>query len=666
MVASRPLRSLAVLVVCAVAAVAAAPFASADELPAGTPSDRLDVHLWRPGQAVDDYLAAESGSVMSAGRWSAGLFVDYESRPLVAVASSNGMRGDEVTVVDSSVLFDLTFAYGVYDRLQLGVDVAVVSEQAGTLDVGAGVGNQTRLGDLRADAKLRILGPADAHPGLAIAAAVGLTAPVGDDSGFSSSGAWGFRPRVIVEGVGKMGSVSSTLGLHLRTREADFIDLKVQHELELSLAGRLRLGAADFSLLGEANMRVGLVDPGLAEPPLAALGGVSWRGLPGFEAILAAGAGLTEGYGTPALRVIFGLRVAAEPPPRDDDGDGLYGSADACPRTAGPRANHGCPDEDRDGDGIVDRLDRCATQAGDAAHAGCPRAATPGQKDRDRDMVVDVQDHCPDVAGSPDNLGCPDADADGDGLIDRNDTCPGQAGPRENLGCPDGDGDHDGVVDRLDHCPEVFGKGADGCAPPDQDGDGLTDDVDQCPAEPETYNGKDDDDGCPDAGAVLVEVTPEAIVIKQQVFFDTGKAKIQKRSFLLLATVAKTLTLHPEIGKVRVEGHTDSSGKPDKNKALSQARADAVVKHLVDVNGIDASRLEAVGYGQEKPLNDNSTAKLRAANRRVEFRIVVRGGVSTEPGGAAAPSMPPPEAPAPAATAPAPATPAAQPPARIR
>ena len=149
MVASRPLRSLAVLVVCAVAAVAAAPFASADELPAGTPSDRRDVHLRRPGQAVDDYLAAESGSVMSAGRWSAGLFVDYESRPLVAVASSNGMRGDEVTVVDSSVLFDLTFAYGVYDRLQLGVDVAVVSEQAGTLDVGAGVGNQTRLGALR-------------------------------------------------------------------------------------------------------------------------------------------------------------------------------------------------------------------------------------------------------------------------------------------------------------------------------------------------------------------------------------------------------------------------------------------------------------------------------------------------------------------------------------
>jgi outer membrane protein OmpA-like peptidoglycan-associated protein len=661
MVASRRLRSLAAMLAASFTLVGAGDLgrARADELPPGEPSDRLDVHLWRPGQAYDDYLAAESGSVVSAGRWSAGLFVDYESRPLVAYAMSADDRGEEITVVDSSVLFDFTFAYGVYDRLQLGVDVAVASEQSGTLDVGAGVGNTTRLGDLRFDAKLRLVGPADAHPGLAVAAAVGVTAPVGDATGFTSSGAWAFRPRIIVEGVGKLGSVSSTLGLHLRTEEARFLDLGVQHELALALAGRVFLGAPAFSLLAEANMRVGLNNPGIEEMPLEALGGLSWRGLPGFEALVAAGAGLTQGYGTPALRVIFGLRFAAEPPPKDLDGDGLFGSADACPRRSGPRDRHGCPDEDRDSDGVADRLDRCPTQAGDAAHGGCPVAEVPGQKDRDLDMVVDPQDHCPDVPGSPDNLGCPDADADGDGLVDRNDTCPGQAGPRENLGCPDGDGDHDQVDDRLDRCPELYGKGAYCCPPPDQDGDGLTDDVDQCPAEPETYNGKADDDGCPDAGAVLVEVTPEAIVIKQQVFFDTGKAKIQKRSFLLLATVAKTLLLHPEIQKVRVEGHTDSSGNQGKNMALSQARAESVVKHLVEVNGVEAARLEAVGCGQEKPLNDNSSAKLRAANRRVEFRIVVRGGVSTEaaPAAPAAPADPP-KAPPP--TSPPPA----QPPAR--
>jgi len=625
------------------------PRAHADDLPPGTKQDRLDVHLWRPGQAYDDYLAAESGSVLSAGRFSSGLFVDYESKPLVAFMSSASGASNQVTVIDSSVLFDLTFAYGVYNRLQLGVDVAVVSEQVGVLDVGAGVGNSTRLGDLRFDGKLRLVGEANAHDGLAVAAAIGLTVPVGDQSGFSSSGAWGFRPRIIVESAGPLGGVAGTLGLHLRSAKAEFIDLKVQHEVELSLGARLRLGHAPFALMGEANMRVGINDPGAAETPLETLAGLSWRGLPGLEMIAGVGAGLTEGYGTPALRVLFGLRVAAEPPPRDLDGDGLYGSADACPEKAGPRAGRGCPDQDRDRDGVVDRLDRCLAQAGDAAHHGCPGSGKPRQQDRDLDMVVDAQDHCPDVAGNPDNLGCPDTDTDGDGIIDRSDPCPSQAGPRENVGCPDTDGDHDDVVDRLDKCPEVFGKGEAGCPPPDQDGDGLTDDVDQCPAEAEVYNGNADDDGCPDAGAVLVEITPEAIVIKEQVFFDTGKASIQKRSFKLLATVAKTLFLHPEIQKVRVEGHTDSSGNPGKNKTLSQARADAVVKHLVEVNGVEAARLEGLGYGQEKPLNDNSSAKLRAANRRVEFKIVVRGGVSTE----APPAPPAPDA-TPAAPVPVP------------
>ena len=626
----------AIVLVIVWAVLAAATTAHAQDVPDDATLDRLDVHLWRPGQSVDDYLAAESGSVLSAGRFSAGLFMNYERRPLVAFVERGGDR-DEVAIVDSSVLFDLTFAYGIYDRLQLGIDVAVISEQAGDLAVATAVGRETTLGDLRFDAKLRLVGPPDGGRGLSLAAALGLTLPVGSDDGFASSGAWGVRPRVIVEGRGKRGGVSSTLGLHLRTEKAEFIDIDVQHELELSVAGRLLLGRSDFALLAEGDMRVGINDPGIAETPLELLGGVAWRGLPGLELLVASGAGLTEGYGTPKLRILLGVRVAADPLPHDFDRDGMLGSADACPEHAGPRENRGCPDEDRDGDGVVDRLDHCVAERGDAGHGGCP--PKPAEKDTDLDMVVDRQDHCPEVKGSPDNLGCPDGDGDGDGIIDRNDPCPSQAGPRENVGCPDTDGDHDEIVDRLDKCPATYAKTADGCPPPDQDGDGYADDVDKCPGEPEVFNGVGDEDGCPDAGPALVEITREAIVIKEQVFFDTGKARIQKRSFKLLATVAQTLTLHPEIQKVRVEGHTDTSGNQAKNKKLSQARADAVVKHLVEVNGIDATRLEAVGFGQDQPLNDNSTAKLRAANRRVEFKIVVRAGEVTD----AAPAAPPPQ-----------------------
>ncbi len=597
---------LATSVSLLVAIGSAAPVLHAQELPPGTPADRFDVHLWRPGQAVGDYLAGESGSVLAAGRFSAGLFVNYESRPLVVTVTEDGVAR-ELAIIDSAVIFDLTFAYGVHDRLQLGVDVAVASEQSGTLDVGADVGEQATLGDLRADAKLRLFGEPGARSGLALAAAVGLTAPVGSDVGFSSSGAWGFRPRLIVEGTGALGSVSSTLGLHLRSDAAEFIDLTVQHELELSVAGRVRLGRAPLFLLGEGSLRAGLDDPGVAETPIELIGGLAWRGIPGLELFAGAGSGLTEGYGTPSVRVVFGVRFASDAP--GAPGRGRRGVATA-PRP-GP-------------------------------------APAPEQQDADRDMVVDLQDHCPSVPGSPDNLGCPDTDSDGDTIIDRNDPCPSSAGPRENVGCPDSDGDGDGVVDRADRCPAFAARGADGCVPPDSDGDGLTDDVDQCPQQAEVYNGNQDDDGCADEGAVLVELTADAIVIKEQVFFQSGKAKIQERSFRLLATVARTMVLHPEIQRVRIEGHTDSSGNREKNLKLSQRRATAVAKHLVDVNGIDAGRLEAVGFGQERPLNDNTTLALRALNRRVEFKIVA-------PAPAAAPGAPPASGAAPARAAPAPA-----------
>jgi outer membrane protein OmpA-like peptidoglycan-associated protein len=78
---------------------------------------------------------------------------------------------------------------------------------------------------------------------------------------------------------------------------------------------------------------------------------------------------------------------------------------------------------------------------------------------------------------------------------------------------------------------------------------------------------------------------------------------------------------HPEIWKVRVEGHTDSVGKPEKNQKLSEGRAASVVAYLVK-KGVVPERLEAAGFGDTKPIEDNKTSKGRAANRRVEFNIV--------------------------------------------
>jgi outer membrane protein OmpA-like peptidoglycan-associated protein len=107
--------------------------------------------------------------------------------------------------------------------------------------------------------------------------------------------------------------------------------------------------------------------------------------------------------------------------------------------------------------------------------------------------------------------------------------------------------------------------------------------------------------------------------------------------------VATLLKLHPEIRKVRVEGHTDSRGKHDYNMKLSEERANAVVGHLVLIAGIDPARLEAKGFGPEKPVAPNFSKSGRALNRRVEFQIAEKA-----PPGAPPPPPPPPPPPAPA------------------
>ena len=126
-------------------------------------------------------------------------------------------------------------------------------------------------------------------------------------------------------------------------------------------------------------------------------------------------------------------------------------------------------------------------------------------------------------------------------------------------------------------------------------------------------------------------LTGEKIEIKQQVNFATNKSTIKKSSFPLLAGRGEEMSLHPEITKVRIEGHTDNRGSEKHNLKLSQDRADSVRAHLISVAGIDAARLDAQGFGLTKPIAPNKTAKGRAANRRSEFIIVDRAPAADAP-----------------------------------
>lgn len=302
-------------------------------------------------------------------------------------------------------------------------------------------------------------------------------------------------------------------------------------------------------------------------------------------------------------------------------------SADCAPRQVvvkeEPKVVVRIEETDKDGDGVLDKDDQCPSLPGPAENKGCPVEAP---KDRDNDGILDPNDRCVDQPedkdGFEDEDGCPDPDNDNDGILDAADKCPNEAGPMQNLGCPVLDKDGDGINDDKDKCPnEPEDKDGfqdeDGCPDLDNDGDGVPDDRDECPMQP----GPAENKGCPRQYS-LVTVTKDRIEIKKQIKFATGSAKIVgAESEKILDEVGQALQDNPQIKKIRVEGHTDSVGDDSANLKLSQNRANSVMSALIK-RKVDPSRLEAVGFGETRPIASNQTNPGRAENRRTEFNIV--------------------------------------------
>ncbi len=286
----------------------------------------------------------------------------------------------------------------------------------------------------------------------------------------------------------------------------------------------------------------------------------------------------------------------------DADGDGIADDFDACPTIPGLAAFAGCPDTD--GDGVQDSRDDCPDFAGLIEFNGCP--------DSDGDGVSDKVDECPTVPGPIDMNGCPPAvpkDTDGDGILDAADKCPDVAGIAKFSGCPDTDGD--GIQDSEDKCPTVAGLTSFmGC--PDTDKDGIEDAKDKCP---NTY-GPVSNNGCPVIEAADREVLSFAMKAVQ---FELGKATLKPESFTILNQIVNIMKKYPDY-KLAIEGHTDNTGSSEVNQKLSENRAKACYDYLAQ-KGIPSARMSYKGYGQARPIADNSTYSGRTLNRRVEFNL---------------------------------------------
>ena len=107
---------------------------------------------------------------------------------------------------------------------------------------------------------------------------------------------------------------------------------------------------------------------------------------------------------------------------------------------------------------------------------------------------------------------------------------------------------------------------------------------------------------------------------KGPIKFKTGKAEIDPACDKTMTAIAAILADYPGF-HVQVDGHTDNVGNPEANKKLSQERADAVVKYMVEKKGVEAKRLSAKGFGDSQPIADNKSKKGQAKNRRVDFTV---------------------------------------------
>ncbi len=103
--------------------------------------------------------------------------------------------------------------------------------------------------------------------------------------------------------------------------------------------------------------------------------------------------------------------------------------------------------------------------------------------------------------------------------------------------------------------------------------------------------------------------------------FKSGSAELLAKSKVTLDIVAEEFKKFPDL-RILIEGHTDSNGLSDDNQVLSQLRVERVKTYLVEDHGLNPNNFEAIGFGETRPLADNSTARGRQVNRRVEFTIL--------------------------------------------
>ena len=589
----------------------------------------------RTGFAINRFEPAERGSqffvndtldLRGKGRPAFGAVLDYGYKPLVVY----DLEGNERSAIVRHQLFThLGGGITLADFVRLSANLPIALYQDGENSIvnneAFKAADKPAVGDVRLAADVALLGKYG-DP-LVFAAGVRAWIPTGQRSQFTGDGAFRFAPQAMVAGDIDVFTYAARLAIQYRARDDAYAGSSLGSEILgavgaglKTLDGKLVIGPEVYASSVFTDSNAFFKTRGTPAEWLFGL----HHSIGDFRVGAGVGGGLTRGYGAPQLRTLLSLEYVASAECSDRDKDGVCDDEDACKDVPGLRNP-------------------------DPTHNGCPAPAAP-VPDRDGDGVYDHEDACPDQPGrrrdDPATSGCPDKD--GDGIVDKFDACPDVPGvkdpdPKKN-GCPP-DRDGDGVPDAEDACVDVPGvrdpdPKKNGC-PPDTDGDGILDPDDACPKVAGPRNPDPKKNGCP-----LVYVTEREVKITEQIKFKFDSADILPESDGLLTSIKKVIDEHPELKKIRIEGHTDSVGNADYNKKLSERRAQSVMKWLTD-RGVKKERLAAQGFGQDEPIDTNDTDAGRANNRRVAFTILERDE-NAKPNTQNPPAPPaPPPAPAP-------------------
>jgi OmpA-OmpF porin, OOP family len=551
-------------------------------------------------------LGAATGDVLPALKFRATLGVHYENNPLAYFR--NGQRVG--AVVSDRLQLHLGLGFGITSWLQVAAELPLLVMQRGddlTATAGTLIPESFGLGSPRIAFRLGLLtqragGLIASDTGIDMALQVGASLPFGVGAALTVENGWNVTPQLSLGrnfGPVRFGAEVSAL---IRTAPIALTATSLRDTVGSQLGVRALLSSTGDGFRVEGSFHSMMSLAGQTPPGFELLAGARLPVGP-IEFFVLGGPGFGSLPGTPQFRVFGGIGLRADVgecdegqshtptqcPDLDDDQDGIKNRTDRCPLEPEDKDNFedddGCIDADNDADGVKDTIDLCPIEPGPKSNRGCPVKKA---KDTDKDGIIDTEDECPTEPGPKENKGCPVKDKDGDGLDDDIDKCPTEAGPKSNGGCPIKDKDGDTVTDDTDNCVDVPG-----------------------PVE---------NQGCPKEQKQLVIITADKLVIKEKVFFATGKATILPVSFDLLRQVASVMRQHTEIQGIVIEGHTDSKGSADMNRKLSLNRARSVMQFLVH-EGIDDPRLKAVGYGPDRPADTNKTEPGRANNRRVEFII---------------------------------------------